>query len=537
MSQELNNLLDPADDTVLYPILKTLIENEEYPFLLTSKNGLKNIDSIQKILTEAHNHGFYNRLAPRLEQIQFLKEQIDSTFQIRSKDSTSHLLLAKLEKETLLAALAYHKTMNYGAVNPKTTFLSGYHLPVILPDSSYYNEFFSSKEKLTLLNEAYPSHPKYKALQEYYTNWNTQSHDDWKALPNLTVKKMEPNKKYRMVPLLRERFGLQPIIDSVDGKAVPNIVYDAEVVQQVKTFQANHGLKPDGIIGPATHAALNTSPEERTEQIRATLERFRWQLNTNKSDYILVNIPDYNLVYYEKGKALDTIIVVVGKKHPKNYYNFTAKDRPKYVRNYETPEFMDTMETVVINPKWNVPKSISTLEILPNVQANPYYLLENNYRVFYGREEQPRDSVDWWMYTPEDFPYRIVQDPGAGNALGKIKFLFPNKHSVYLHDTPSKSYFYVDNRAQSHGCVRVREPDRLGALILKDNPIYKEFKDTDEYKIINVPERMQVTITYYTTWVDQKGVLQVRKDVYGKDKELIDALSSVAEDQLLAAVS
>jgi murein L,D-transpeptidase YcbB/YkuD len=234
------------------------------------------------------------------------------------------------------------------------------------------------------------------------------------------------------------------------------------------------------------------------------MERWRWMPEDLGAFYVRVNVPNFNLDVYRDGQVMWTTRIVVGK--PMN----------------ETPIFSDEIEYAVVNPVWNVPSSIAIKEMLPQILANPYVALYG-YQVFYnasGRFEQvdPR-RIDWRRVDMNRV--QIKQPPGEANALGVIKFMFPNDYSVYLHDTPAKSLFSLDDRAQSHGCMRVQDPWGFADVLMTQErgvttAQLKKLVGGPEIQV-TLPTRIPVHITYFTAWVDASGKLQVRNDVYGHD--------------------
>jgi murein L,D-transpeptidase YcbB/YkuD len=290
----------------------------------------------------------------------------------------------------------------------------------------------------------------------------------------------------------------------------PN-VYDDATVAAVKAFQESAGLKPDGIVGPGTLARLNAAAVDHAATIIANMERWRWMPEKLGDLYVRVNIPNFNLDIYKNGKVFYTTRIVVGQP------------------TKQTPIFSDEIEHVIVNPTWNVPASIAVKEMLPQIQANPGQAL-NGYQVFANIGGRFR-AVDPWMVDWHNVDMRqiqIKQPPGERNALGSVKFMFPNPYAVYLHDTPSKSLFLKDYRAYSHGCMRVMNPWEFAAALLTYDP---NVSADSIHKLVGGPERqvnltrhIPVHITYFTAWVDGDGKLQIRDDVYGHDKRVEKAL-------------
>ena len=259
----------------------------------------------------------------------------------------------------------------------------------------------------------------------------------------------------------------------------------------IKNFQQRHGYKPTGVISDSLIKQMNVPAEQRVEQILMNMDRMRWLINEPNGNLIVVNIPEFVLHVYEgKQKAFD-MDVVVGKE------------------GHNTMMFNGDLDQVVFCPYWNVPSSIVTHEILPAMEKHPDYLAKQ----------------DMEITGDEDGVPAIRQRPGPKNALGRVKFLFPNSFNIYLHDTPVKSLFEKDKRAYSHGCIRVREPEKLAQYVLRNQPEWTPEKiedamNSNEQKFVKVKDPIPVLITYYTAWVDENGQLNFREDIYGHDTDL-----------------
>ncbi len=292
-------------------------------------------------------------------------------------------------------------------------------------------------------------------------------------------------------------------------------VFDDSVDAAVKAFQQSAGLKPDGIVGPATLGRLNAAADDHVDTILVNMERWRWMPEDLGEFYVRVNIPNFNLDIYKNGKVFYTTRIVVGRP-----------DR-------QTPIFSDQIEHVIVNPVWNVPASIAVKEMLPQIQANPAKAL-NGYQVFANIGGRFR-AVDPWTVdwrTVDMRRIQIKQPPGERNALGSIKFMFPNPFAVYLHDTPSKSLFQKDYRAYSHGCMRVMNPWDFAAALLTYDPkvsaaSLKKLVGGPQTQV-NLSRHIPVHITYFTAWVDDSGKLQLRSDVYNHDAQMEKAFGLVS---------
>jgi L,D-transpeptidase YcbB len=295
------------------------------------------------------------------------------------------------------------------------------------------------------------------------------------------------------------------------GYLAPTAVasYDRSLQTAVTAFQLNHGLTADGTAGEGTVAEINIGPDERLKSVIVALERERWMHFDREAKHVWVNLPDFRAKINEGGKTIFETRVVIGKNVP----------------DQRSPEFSDEMEHMVINPSWGVPRSIIVKEYLPLLRQNPNAV--GHLQVIDGRGRVvPRGSVDF----SGNFPYGLRQPPSDGNALGKVKFMFPNPYNIYLHDTPSKSLFDKEVRAYSHGCIRVADPFDLAHELLSwqtDNA-ETEFEaalDTGRETTVKLKEHLPVHLVYFTAYPDAKGRMTYRRDIYGRDAALFDALS------------
>ena len=289
--------------------------------------------------------------------------------------------------------------------------------------------------------------------------------------------------------------------------------FDDALVAAVEAFQRDYGLNDDGVVGALTLDAVNAPAETRLAQVSVNLERMRWMPAALGARYLWVNIPDFTVRLIEDGKTTWESKVVVGKTHVT-----------------ETPEFSGVVKFMVVNPTWHIPDSIAIRDYLPKLQKDPMVLKRQNIRLLTraGTEIDPR-LVDFNQYTPETFPFRIKQRPSDDNALGKVKFLFPNQNSVYMHDTPHRELFARDVRAFSNGCIRLQKPYELAEIVLEDQvpdpkARFDELVATGKEKTVTLERTIPVHIDYRTVWFDDAGTVHYRPDVYGRDAKVFDAL-------------
>ena len=348
-----------------------------------------------------------------------------------------------------------------------------------------------------VLTELLPAHEQYRKLKEVLAAYRRLAESGgWPAIK-------DPNDS----TTLARRLAASGDLQTAEETAPENIV------SAIKKFQARHGLAASGKVDGSTMNALNVPLEQRIRQLEINLERWRW-LPTQLGDrYIMVNVPAFELQAVENGRVALRMPVVVGQEY-----------KP-------TPLFSQKMTYIVLNPSWNVPAQIAKDEILPVLMTDSSYLERNRMEVVSTetREVVESSEIDWESVDPEDFPYRIRQQPGEENSLGRIKFMFPNQFDVYLHDTPAQDLFKKRRRDFSHGCVRVSKPFELAAWVLegKDdwNPdALQQATMTDEEKTIKLDHPLPVYILYWTSWVEDNGTVSFREDLYEQDKKMLSTL-------------
>jgi murein L,D-transpeptidase YcbB/YkuD len=292
-----------------------------------------------------------------------------------------------------------------------------------------------------------------------------------------------------------------------------SVVYDEQLGEAVRRFQRRHGLKDDGGIGKGTVRALNIPASTRLAQLRVNLERRRWQIPAPAERHIIVNLPAYEMAVMEGEIRTFTSPVVIGAK------------------KHMTPEFSADMTYLVLNPHWYVRPSIANEEMLPELRKDPLTYVKKGFRAFASTEgnvtEVDWESVDW--QATEKVPVYFRQESGNTNALGVVRFMWPNKDNIYLHDTPSKKLFGHARRAFSHGCIRVQDPMGLAAHLLEQKPewspdaILAGFK-AGKRKSVSLDQSVHVRMLYHTAWVDADGTVNFRADVDGRDRELLRLL-------------
>ncbi|MEC9246958.1 MAG: L,D-transpeptidase family protein [Pseudomonadota bacterium] len=292
--------------------------------------------------------------------------------------------------------------------------------------------------------------------------------------------------------------------------------YSDALVPVIKAAQESHGLKPDGIIGPRTVAAIaGVSKAARIEKVLYALERLRWHPSELGDTRVVINAASFNVDFFENGKPRISMRTVVGRNAN------------------QTSFFYDKLETVEFNPYWGVPRSILVNEMLPKLWRDPSYLDRNGYEVVNSQGRQISSSAVNWGQYGSNVPYSVRQKPGRNNALGELKILFPNRHAIYMHDTPSKSLFQRDTRAFSHGCVRLADPRAMAAAVLdiSVDEVSRAIESGDRSRPTRrrIERDIPVYVGYFTAWPQTDGVVSYHGDVYGRDARLKTALEKTTD--------
>lgn len=367
----------------------------------------------------------------------------------------------------------------------------------------------SSRTIAASLSDLEPNSPGYGFLKHALAMYRKSSRDGgWSPIPEGAA--LKPGHEGPGVVKLRERLratGLLDVSASVSDR------FDAELQAAVAMFQHRVGLEADGVVGPKTLRELNKSPAERVDQIRANLERWRWLPEDLGDRHIRVNIADFRLEARRNGRIERVHDVIVGQPYRM------------------TPVFSGEISYVVLNPWWDVPDSIARLDKLPEFRKDPKTVTRLGIEVLDRSEKviDPKD-IDWGRYTTGNFPFRLRQRPGPHNALGMVKIMFPNRHNVYLHDTPSRDLFARTERAFSSGCVRVSDAIGLAEWVLDEMPGWtrSEIDHTiseKREKRINLRKNIPVYILYFTAVSEPDGSLRLINDIYGRDARLVAALN------------
>jgi murein L,D-transpeptidase YcbB/YkuD len=413
------------------------------------------------------------------------------------------------------AFLDYARDVQTGALVPAQVD-KGILREVPLRDRRQQIDAFVAADPVSYLRKLPPASPEYAQLMRAKIDLERRiAAGGWG--PAVQATSLRPGASGAQVVALRDRLVQMGFLRQT---ASPD--YDAALQQAVQAFQALHGLAADGVAGASTIEEVNVPPDVRLKSVIVAMERERWMNIDRGSRYVWVNLADFTARIVDHGRITFQTRAVIGKNVP----------------DQRSPEFSDQMEFMVVNPSWAVPRSITVKEYLPLLKNNPNAVRHLKIVDRSGRTI-PRESINFAAYSAASFPFSMRQPPSDGNALGKVKFMFPNPHSIYLHDTPQKALFSREVRAYSHGCIRLADPFDFAYALLavqSDNP-QREFErhlKTGRETVIKLTVPVPVHLVYFTAYPTAKGQMTYRRDVYGRDALIFKALSEagVVPDQV-----
>lgn len=360
------------------------------------------------------------------------------------------------------------------------------------------------------LKDLQPKHLQYERLQAAYKDYlEIQKLDTFSTIS--TKMNLKPGQSHPEIPVVRAKVTLN---EGSAPKPDTSTLYDDALLKAVKNFQLRHGLEPDGILDTKTIAFLNLPLSEKTDLIELNLERMRWLPHIQgKKDEIVINVPEYAMHVYHNNKEKMTMRVVLGSEYT------------------PTPVFHDTLKYIVFSPTWTVPKSIIAEEFIPKLREDPAHFDPERFRFYKdGKEIDPLEE-DWEDEDLDTSAYSVVENPGDGNSLGNVKFIMPNDYSIYLHDTPADQLFKREERALSHGCIRLEHPVDFARYLLSDQPGWNEEKINEAMRSkeplkVDLEKPYPVYIVYRTAWVDDDKMVHFRDDIYGHDRRHLARLAS-----------
>ncbi|WP_349557743.1 L,D-transpeptidase family protein [Marinobacter sp. NFXS9] len=358
-----------------------------------------------------------------------------------------------------------------------------------------------------------PTQTGYQALRSAHGRLAAMANMEWPPIP--AGPSIEVGDRDDRLPVIRQRLRLLGDLRGAEAGDPVADVFDDRLEPVIRAFQRRHGLTDDGIIGRKTLAMINLSPAQRLDRVDLNLERWRWLPDSLGLRYVLVNIAAFEMEVVQGNQVVMEKPVIVGQPYRR------------------TPVFSDQIRYLVLNPTWTVPTKLILQDKLPQILKDPGYLERLGFEVYEGwgtdRRRVDAATVDWSRVSARNLPYQLVQAPGPQNALGQVKFMFPNKYDVYLHDTPSRDLFQKSARTFSSGCIRLKDPLELAAYLLKGKPGWDEDRlnavvASRKTTTVLLDDPIPIHLQYWTVWVDRTGTLQFRPDIYDRDPAVLAAL-------------
>lgn len=459
-------------DTLLY----FYSNNNYYPLWLEKINDSLFRDTLNKISEDLIYDGFLKKHY----HFQDVIKLIDS---FHTKKSP-YEKLAKIEVLLSQSIIELWHDKVLGRTNPKLLFDNKYSYPYPNHPNFQLLSVLDTINGLKTLYNYIPNDSNYLKLKSLIKHQFSKISGVETFINPKGITKISLGDSSLIVPSICKRLKeLQYLSDTFDNK-IDSLKYDVNIFNAIVKFQKHLNISDDGVIGSTTIKALNISRNEKLDEIRANLERIRWIGQKPNVPYIEVNLPEF-MLYMHDTDMVNSMKVCIGKGKEKNYeqkkllfeLNGRYLDKPL---NHETPQIFSNVEWVILNPTWTVPASIVGREMYNQIVRDPGYLIRNNYQVYLNDKEINPYQINWRNYKPGNIPFKIRQSAGDDNALGKIKFTFKNNFSIYMHDTPLKSKFNQNNRAVSHGCVRLEKPTTMAEFLLK----YNQKNTSDDFLVM-----------------------------------------------------
>lgn len=446
-------------------------------------------------------------------------------------------VIAQFDIDLSYAVLRYADDLAVGRIDPRSLPIPWDFPPRRVPLTDVLQAIAGGQAPSEALAQLAPAHKRYHALRSSRKLYSDLAAGGWPPVPpGPTLKVGDRAPRYRL-DALRHRLeadnSLAPTLlasaQDHDGNRTADFSsYDDQLASAVRAFQYKYGLDPDGVIGPRTIKALNVSPAERLQAIDINMEYWRWLPEHLPADRIEVDVPAFELAVFGGDSLVRNMRVVVGRE------------------GWATPAFSATMQYMVLNPYWYVPNSIAIDEVVPKAREDPGYLAAHHFRVFRSWSDAAANeasvgaavdplTIDWSAAAPNHFPWIIRQDPGSENPLGDIKFMFPNRYSIYLHGTPSRGLFNRYARAFSHGCIRIQDPHWLAAYLFRGDPSWSRDRLENEIathatRQIPLTRKIPVYVLHFSVFPDSAGTICFRDDLYGVRQETELALAKRSRD-------
>jgi len=417
--------------------------------------------------------------------------------------------LARLELLMTDALLRYGVEVNVGYQYPQSVDHDWHVKPRQINEVAVLEGALTAENTLEYLKALSPPHQSYANLKQTLAYYRLlMLAGDWPLIasgPSLKIGMHHPQ-----IPLIKARLFREEYLTVNDD--VESDYFDQSLVKAVRQFQANYGHEVDGIVGRRTRQSMSVSLLDRISAIKHNMERWRWVPRDLGQRYVMVNMAGYKLDLVERGESVLEMPVIVGKTYR------------------AAPAFIDNIDYLEVNPTWKVPPRIAKEKFLPKLQKDANFLAKNQLRIYdsWGKKakEVNPENIDWHKYNENWLPYKFVQQPGKRNSMGLVKFMFPNKYRIYLHDTPQKNLFKRYVRTLSSGCIRVSKPFVLANKIMESEKNWsgktvESLLGSGETKVIHMREPLPVYLMYWTAWVDEDGKVNFRNDVYQRNKQIV----------------
>ncbi|SDG42349.1 L,D-transpeptidase family protein [Thalassobaculum litoreum] len=418
-----------------------------------------------------------------------------------------------LDQAVSRTLLRYLTDLQAGRVAPKKVDPELFVFPRDVDGLALLDAVHAAPETAKAMADLAPGNPIYRRLRRLLLDYRALARSGgWHPVPEGPT--LKPGMTDPRVSEVRRRLSSTADLTPASGATD---LYDPALESAVRQFQRRHGLDADGAIGAKTVAAMNVPVRDRVRQIVLNMERFRWMPDEFGDDHVFVNMAGFELDYVVGGVTRLAMRVIVGRPYR------------------ETPVFSDTIRYLEFNPTWSVPAKIAAQDLLPKIKKDPSYLTAGGYELYAGYQDGAPQvdpaSVDWAAIPKGRFPYRLRQAPGEKNALGQVKFMFPNQFDVYLHDTPARELFAKSVRNFSSGCIRLQKPITLAEVMLaadgQDPTQVRKILDGKKTARVNLKTPVPVHLTYLTAWIGEGGTVEFRDDIYGRDSLLANALGLI----------
>ncbi len=505
-SLTIKNKIDSKTNLVCNPelLLDFYLHREAKPVWVT-ENGLnKKAEILLKTIIDADHEGLDSGTYHQKDILSLLTD-IKLAILMDANESEQ---LAELDLLLSDAFFSFGFHLSEGTVDPYSNNFSWYIKKPKKDLTKIFQTVLYDDNLKGFVDALQPRHPGYLRLKLALLKYiHIQKTGGWHELTSMG--KMRKGDHGRWISALRSRLIISG--DLTDSKNNNQTYFDEVLEDGVRRFQARHGLEVDGVVGSKTLTELNVPVEDRIRQIRLNMERWRWLPQDLGECHIMVNTANFKLNVIENEQTINSIRAIVGRMK-----------RP-------TPFLSRKITYLELNPYWNIPHKIALNDILPSIKKDSDYLADNDIRIFENWEEDAREldpeSIDWASITKKNFVYKLRQDPANSNALGRVKFIFPNEFSIYLHDTPARKLFNMTKRTFSSGCIRIEEPIKLAAYLLQDNSKWDLEKliaavNSKKTKAILLSHPINIHILYWTAWVEKDGTVNFRDDIYGRDSQL-----------------